>query len=124
MEILIEENKTKLTALSFLQIVNDLNSAGAKAIAINGQRVVNMTDMMDISEKYVLINSVPVDGPYVVDVIGNQNEIIKTLEYNNSYISKIKEKGNSIEINKILNLKIEKYQTKRDQNKMLVDYLK
>ena len=83
-----------------------------------------MTDMMDISEKYVLINSVPVDGPYVVDVIGNQNEIIKTLEYNNSYISKIKEKGNSIEINKILNLKIEKYQTKRDQNKMLVDYLK
>ena len=29
-----------------------------------------------------------------------------------------------IEINKILNLKIEKYQTKRDQNKMLVDYLK
>lgn len=124
MEILIEENKTKLTALSFLQIVNDLNSAGAKAIAINGQRVVNMTDMMDISEKYVLINSVPVEGPYVVDVIGNQNEIIKTLEYNNSYISKIKEKGNSIEINKILNLKIEKYQTKRDQNKMLVDYLK
>lgn len=84
----------------------------------------NMTDMMDISEKYVLINSMPVEGPYVVDVIGNQNEIIKTLEYNNSYISKIKEKGNSIEINKILNLKIEKYQTKRDQNKMLVDYLK
>lgn len=83
-----------------------------------------MTDMMDISEKYVLINSMPVEGPYVVDVIGNQNEIIKTLEYNNSYISKIKEKGNSIEINKILNLKIEKYQTKRDQNKMLVDYLK
>lgn len=124
MEILIEENKTKLTALSFLQIVNDLNSAGAKAIAINGQRIVNMTDMMDISEKYVLINSMPVEGPYVVDVIGNQNEIIKTLEYNNSYISKIKEKGNSIEINKILNLKIEKYQTKRDQNKMLVDYLK
>lgn len=124
MEILIEENKTKLTALSFLQIVNDLNSAGAKAIAINGQRVVNMTDMMDISEKYVLINSVPVDGPYIIDVIGNQNEIVKTLEYNNSYISKIKEKGNSIEINKILNLKIEKYQTKRDQNKMLVDYLK
>jgi len=123
-EILIEENKTKLTALSFLQIVNDLNSAGAKAIAINGQRVVNMTDMMDISEKYVLINSVPVDGPYIIDVIGNQNEIVKTLEYNNSYISKIKEKGNSIEINKILNLKIEKYQTKRDQNKMLVDYLK
>ena len=84
----------------------------------------NMTDMMDISEKYVLINSVPVDGPYIIDVIGNQNEIIKTLEYNNSYISKIKEKGNSIEINKILNLKIEKYQTKRNQNKMLVDYLK
>lgn len=123
-DILIEENKVKLTALSFLQLVNDLNSAGAKAISINGQRIVNMTDMMDISEKYVLINSTPVEAPYFIEVIGNSEKIIDTLNYNNSYISKIKEKGNNVEINKNLNIKINSYEQKRDQNKMDIDYLK
>lgn len=123
-EIIIEENSAKLTALSFLQIVNDLNSAGAKAISINGQRITNMTDMMDISEKYVLINSMPIQGPFIINVIGNQEKIIENLEHNNSYINKIKSKGNNINILSLNNLKIEKYAQKRDQDKMLVNYLK
>ena len=123
MEIVIEENESKLSALSFLQIVNDLNSAGAEAISINGQRITNMTDMMDISGTYILINSSPIKSPYIIDVIGNQEKIESTLNYNNSYITKIKSKGNNVDIYRIRNVKIDEYVQKRDQNKMLTDYL-
>ncbi len=123
-EILIEENASKLTALSFLQIVNDLNSAGVEAISINGERITTMTDMMDISNTYVLINSIPIKGPFIIDAIGDKEKIIEVLNYNNSYISKIRGKGDNVDIFNVKNIKIEKYVQKKDQNKMLVNYLK
>lgn len=123
-EIFIYENKANLTAVSFLQIINDLNSAGAKAISINGQRITNMTDIMDISSKYVLINSIPISSPYVIKAVGNQEKIMEVINYNNSQISKIISKGNEVEIYKILNLKIDKYIVKKDKNKMIIDYIK
>lgn len=124
MDIVIVENKTKLTALSFMQIVNDLQSAGATAISINGQRVTSMTDFMDISQKYVLINSIPINGPYIISVIGNQSKIDEALNYSNSYINKIREKENIVEIYKGFNIKVEKYEQKKDKNKMDISYLK
>ena len=105
------------------EIVNSLKNAGAEAISINGQRITNMTDMMDISGTYILINSSPIKAPYIIDVIGNQEKIESTLNYNNSYITKIKSKGNNVDIYRIRNVKIDEYVQKRDQNKMLTDYL-
>ncbi|MCI8616906.1 MAG: DUF881 domain-containing protein [Clostridia bacterium] len=123
-EIFIDESKAKLTAVSFLQIINDLNSAGAKAISINGQRITNMTDIMDISSKYVLINSVPISEPYKIKAIGNQEKIKEVLNYNNSQINKILSKGNEIKIYNSFNLKVDKYIQKKDKNKMIIDYLR
>ena len=123
-QIIIEENKAKLTALSFLQLINDLNSAGAKAISINGQRITNMTDIMDISNTYVLVNSIPISAPFVVEAIGNQDKMEEALYYSNSQYKKIKSKGNEITIYEIRNLKIDKYVQKKDKNKMKIDYIK
>ena len=82
-----------------------------------------MTDMMDISNKYVLINSIPVKGPYVIDVVGNQEKIEEVLGYKNSYINKVISKGNEVYIYRVLNLKVQEYKQKRDKNKMAIDYL-
>lgn len=122
--IVIQENSAKLTALSFIQIVNDLNSAGAEAVSINGNRITNMTDMMDISSTYVLVNSIAIDAPFVIDVIGNQDKIEEVLDYDNSYITKIKSKGNNVYLSRVNNLRIEEYIKKKDQDKMLISYLK
>ena len=107
-----------------MQIINDLNSAGAKAISINGQRITNMTDVMDISSKYVLVNSIPISAPYKIKAVGNQEKIIEILNYSNSQINKILSKGNEVEIYNCSNLKIDKYTQKKDKNKMLIEYLK
>jgi len=123
-EIIIHETKAKLTALSFLQFVNDLWSGGATAISINGQRITNMTDIMDISNTYVLVNSIPISAPYVIHAIGDVDKMEEALYYNNSHYNKIKDKGNEIELYKIFNLTIDKYVQKKDKDKMTIDYLK
>lgn len=123
-EIEIEENKFRLTALNFLQLVNDLKSANVEAISINNQRITNMTDIMDISNEYVLVNSIPISSPYTIKAIGNQEEILEALDYTNSQVNKIKRKGNNIELYKVRNLEIEKYSQKKDRDKMKIDYIK
>ena len=123
LEIIIYGNSSKLTALSFLQITNDLRVGGAKAISINGNRITNLTDIMDISNTYVLVNSVPISAPYIIDVIGNQKDLEENLNYNNSYLNKIKNKGNTVEIYESNRLVIDKYEQKRDKNKMNFEYL-
>lgn len=54
---------------------------------------------------------------------GNQDKIEEVLAYDNSYISKIKNSGNHVNIFHVNRLTIEEYIQKKDQNKMLVDYL-
>lgn len=123
LEIVIIEEKAKLTALTFLQMINDLNSAGAEAISINGNRVTNMTDAMDISKKYVLLDSNLISSPYVIKVIGNTENLTKKIRANNSYFSKIENSGNLLQIMS-KRLTVEQYIPQNGQSKMLVNYLK
>lgn len=122
-EIVINENKSKLSALVFLQIINDLNCGGAKAISINGNRVVNATDIMDISNTYILLNSIPIEGPFIIKAIGEPEDLKTALYSENSQYNKIKSTGNEIGIYEHLNLNVEKYIQKRDKNKMDTAYL-
>ena len=124
LEIIIYEDKAKLSAVSFLQLINDLNSGGAKAISVNGNRVVSATDIMDISSKYVLLNSIPITSPFVIKVIGDKEDLETALYYTNSQYNKIKDKGNDIQIYEYTNLKIEQYVQKKDKDKMNIDYIK
>lgn len=123
LEITITEDNAKLTAVTFLQIVNDLNSAGAKAISINGNRITNMTDMMDISKKYVLINSSVISSPFKIKVIGDTDKLLEKIDAVNSYFTKIKENKNGMYIKKKI-VTIDKYTEKNDQDKMLINYIK
>ena len=123
-EIIIHENKAKLTALSFIQLINDLNSGGALAISINDNRVVANTDAMDISNTYVLLNSIPITAPYSIKVIGNPEDLETALYYANSQYSKIKSKGNDMTIYEYNILQVDKYIHKKDKDKMIIDYLK
>lgn len=123
-EVEIKETKAKLSALSFLQMINDLNSGGAKAISINGQRVTSMTDIMDISNTYVLINSIPISGPYIIEAIGDKEKLEEALYYSNSQYNKIRTKGNEVQIYEVPYLTVNQYVQKKDKNKMTIDYLK
>ncbi|MCC5911869.1 MAG: DUF881 domain-containing protein [Clostridiaceae bacterium] len=53
-----------------LEIINQLNAAGAEAIAINDQRYTSVTEVY-YSSNTVLINGVPTRPPFVIKAIGN-----------------------------------------------------
>ena len=51
-----EENVDPLSSEDLLVIVDYLKLAGAEAISINDQRIINLTDIVDVNS-YVLVNS-------------------------------------------------------------------
>ena len=51
-------------------IVNALKIAGAEAISINDQRIVNMSDITYINSMYIKINGQRILAPYIIKVIG------------------------------------------------------
>lgn len=124
-EIKIDTSNTSdITAVNLLQIINDLNCAGANAISINDQRIVNMTDIMDISKEYILVNSVCVSSPYIIKVIGNTDDIKQQLEFENSAISKLTKSGKNVLVTSKIYQKILKYDARKGQNKISISYMK
>ena len=51
-----KEEISRVTADDLIVIVNALRLSGAEAISINDERIINMTDIVDINETYIKIN--------------------------------------------------------------------
>ena len=60
---LTDTEENKLSADNLLTIVNDLKLAGAEAISINNERVVNMTDIVDIGNTFIKVNGQRISSP-------------------------------------------------------------
>lgn len=72
-----------------LQLINELKSAGAEAISINNQRIINTSDIADIyvedGSHYIMINKDTKESekknvsPYVIKAIGDQKYLESAL---------------------------------------------
>jgi uncharacterized protein YlxW (UPF0749 family) len=60
-------------------IVNELHAYGAKAISINEQRIVATTAIRNVGDR-ILVNTIPVQEPYEVKVIGDSSILIPALK--------------------------------------------
>ena len=77
--VTLEDNNEKTIVASDLRtLINELKLAGAEAISINGKRIVNMTEIVDVNG-FILINEERVISPYVVKVIGDQTYLSSAL---------------------------------------------
>lgn len=109
-QVTLTDNSDKeYTALDLLNLVNDLRSAGAEAISINGERIINLTDIVDISNKYVLVNSNKVSSPYIILAIGDENYLKSALNIKNGYVDMKQKEGYTITVDSKNNIKINKY---------------
>lgn len=104
-----EETKSKVEAIDLVNLVNELRLAGAEAISINDERIINMTDIVDISDRYILVNSQRIEAPYTVKAIGDKTYLQSALSIKNGYIDQQIAKGISVEIETKNNIKILKY---------------
>lgn len=115
--------KAEVVAIDLIQLVNELKKAGAEAISINEQRIVNMTDIADIGTKYIIVNSQPISSPYTVKAIGDKAHLQSALSIKNGYVDQMKADGKTVSIDDKRNIIIPKYETKEDKDKMSLKYI-
>lgn len=106
---LTDTEEMAYTGNDLLYLVNELRAAGAEAISINDERIINMTDIADISSKYIVVNSNPVLSPYIVKVIGDKTYLKSALTIKNGYVDLKEKEGYKISLQEKNNIKINKY---------------
>ncbi len=98
------------SASNLVYLVNELKYAGAEAISINNQRIINTTDIVTINEKYILVNGERITSPYEVKAIGNQEKLQEVLNFpNGGFIQDYKSNGYTIEMSLQSDIRIPAY---------------
>lgn len=104
------EKTGMIDANDILDIVNELRNAGAEAISVNEERIINMSDIVFINEIFVnKVNGQKIEAPYVIKAIGNPSYLESALIGNGGPVDKMKKIGHDITIEKPNKVTIHKY---------------
>lgn len=103
------EEISKISSSDLLVIVNALKLAGAEAISINEERIVNMSDIVTINDTFIKVNGQRILAPYIIKAIGNQTYLESALLGNGGYVDELKKIGHDVSIVKINKVKINQY---------------
>ena len=98
-----------ITSDNLNMIVNNLKEAGAEAISINEQRIVNMSDIVTVNDVIIRVNQQRILTPYIIKAIGNQSYLESAMSGNGSEADKLQKLGHDIKIEKDNKVQIPKY---------------
>ena len=62
-----------ISSTDLLTIINELFSAGAEAISLNGHRITAMSAIYEIGTEFLKVNGDKISSPYVINAIGNSD---------------------------------------------------
>ncbi len=110
----------KIDADELMIIVNYLRDAGAEAIDINGERIVDSTFFAYIGNSYIKINGKRISSPYTIKVIGDPDYLKSSLVGSGGYAEKITNWGQKISFETNRKIIISKY----DGNDLSLKYIK
>ena len=91
-----------------LQVVNALNNAGAEAISINGQRVVQ-TSAITCEGNIIKINGQRISSPFTIKAIGSPGLLSGSLNMIGGYLWYMKEDGVNVETKQLESITVEAY---------------
>lgn len=96
---------------NLVDFVNELRYAGATAISINDNRIISTTEIVEISKKYILLNTDQrISSPYIIKAIGDKNKILEVFNLKDEgYIDLYKRVGYSVQIEGKDSITINKY---------------
>lgn len=113
------EEVEKITSDDLLLIVNALKLAGAEAISINDERIINMSDIVYIDAAGVIrVNGERILAPYSIKAIGDSSYLESSLTGNGGVVDDMKKKGQDVSIQKENNVRISKYNSDIDTKYM------
>ena len=102
------EHDSGIQCYNLQELVNELILAGAEAISINGERITNLSDIININidgEIFILVNKKRVTSPYNIKAIGDAKYLesaltLKTVGFVTRHPNATIEKQNNMVINK------------------------
>ena len=103
------EDVQPISAENLLIIVDYLKLAGAEAISINGERIINMSDIVYVGNSVIFVNQQRILAPYYINAIGDPTKLESTLLGNGGYIEELKNIGFDINIERENKVSIPKY---------------
>ncbi len=71
--------------MDIMQVINDLRNSGAEAISINGQRVIDKTEIY-CSGAFIRINGVKIMVPFTIYAIGNKEVLYNYMLSNENHL--------------------------------------
>ncbi len=106
--IYLQNGEENIISEDLLKLVNELKLAGAEAISINGQRIINLTEIVDVNS-YIIINGQRVTNPFEIKAIGNQKYLTSGISSKGGYVDSIQSQNKNITITQEKNVEIPKY---------------
>lgn len=103
-----DNDEQRISSNHLVELVNELKNAGAEAISINDNRVINFTDIVDVNY-VIMINGIKISSPYEVKAIGNITYLSSTLNAKDGYITTYKNTDLDIEFEEKNSIFISKY---------------
>lgn len=92
-----------------LMLVNELKNAGAEAISINDERIINTTSIT-CDGNVILINGNKISSPFEIKAIGSQEALLGAIQRPGGYLEKeLKSYGLVTKVEKQENITIYKY---------------
>lgn len=88
-----------------LELLNELNSAGAEAISINEQRVINSTEVR-LAGSQMNVNTIPISPPFIIKGIGNSKTMDGALNMRFGIIEGLRDKGYYVEVKPVENIEV------------------
>ena len=104
------------TSENLRNLMNELKYAGAEAISINDNRIINLTDIVTLNDSFIVMynGSVRISSPCVVKAIGDKATLLSTLNTKNSgFVALMESTGLKIKVEDSSKIVINKY-TKGD----------
>lgn len=105
---ILDPSKALIHYTDLLWVVNELNNSGAEAIEINGQRFIS-TSAITCEGNIIKINGERIGSPFKIKAIGSQSLLYGSLTRTGSYLDVIKEGGNIVEVKKVKDITISKF---------------
>lgn len=110
--LLSDTSENYYTSENLRDLINELKYAGAEAISINGNRIINLMDIVTINNSFIVMDGgkIRLNAPYEVKAIGDRKYLTSTLNMkNNGFVDLMKSSNLDISVKESENITINKY---------------
>ncbi len=109
--VTLEDGDREVVASYLVDLVNELKYAGAEAISINGSRIINSSEIVEINNSYIIVNGAKrIASPYEVKAIGDQTYLTSILSLKDSgFVDRYTSDGIIVKVEQRREIQIPKY---------------